>query len=446
VATDDEMTISERRKYLRLMQTSYGSADRAGRKQLLDSMATVTGLARKSLIRLMAGDLERRPRQRQRGQQYGLELDRALRVIAESYDDICAERLTPSLLAMAEHLARHGELQLTELLRQQLASISESTVYRRLAHLRQDEPRRARRPPRPTSTVARAIPMRQIAWDERQPGHFEVDLVHHSGPSATGEYVHTLQMIDVTTGWSERAAVLGRAYLVMEDGFRRCQTRLPFPVLELHPDNGSEFLNDLMLAFWKKQPSSPTFSRRRPYRKNDNRFVEQKNYSEVRVYFGYDRLETVVQTNRLNCLYDRLWLYTNFFQPVLRLAEKTVTRSGETTHVKRRFDLARTPFERLCATGVMEPARQQALEQLRQRTNPRRLRQEIYGLIAELFAQPGARPGRTEPVRQTLLPAGRWLELPCWRPAASAPAEKTATSPNPNRQPVQAQPRPGPAA
>lgn len=445
MATKDEMTISERRKYLRLMQTSYRTANRAGRQPLLDTMETITGLARKSLIRLMASDLQRRPRERQRGQKYGLELERALRVIAESYDYICAERLTPSLLAMAEHLARHGELQLSERLRQQLARISVSTVYRRLARLRQDEPRRARRPPRPSSTLARTIPMRMIAWDERRPGHFEVDLVHHSGPSAAGEYVHTLQMIDVATGWSERAAVLGRSYLVMADGFRRCQARLPFPVLELHPDNGSEFLNDLMLDFWKKQPHSPDFSRSRPYRKNDNRFVEQKNYSEVRLYFGYDRLETVVHTNRLNALYDRLWLYTNFFQPVLRLAEKTVTRSGETTHVQRRFDQARTPFERLCATGILQPARQQALEQLRQRTNPRRLRVEIYARIAELFAQPAARPGHTEPVRQALLPAGRWLELPCWAPLADATAAKAAPPTPSKTPPVQAQTRPGPA-
>ncbi len=154
--------------------------------------------------------------------------------------------------------------------------------------------------------------------------------MHQCGPSADGQYVHTLQMIDMATGWSERAAVLGRSYLVMTDGFRRCQARLPLPVLELHTDNGSEFLNDLMLEFWQKQPHSPAFSRSRPYKKNDNRFVEQKNYSEVRVYWGYDRLETVGHTNRLNQLYDRLWLYTNFFQPVLRLAEKTLAPLGPT--------------------------------------------------------------------------------------------------------------------
>lgn len=441
MATDEKMTLSERRKYLGIMQKSYRVADRSGRGLLLDTMEPVTGLDRKSLIRLMASDLKRRPRRRQRGQHYGLELDRALRVIAETYNYICAERLTPNLLAQAEHLAQHGELHLTEPLRQQLASISESTVYRRLARLRQDEPRRTRRPPRQTSALARAIPARPIAWDQQHPGHFEIDLVHHCGPSADGQYVHTLQMIDVATGWSERAAVLGRSYLVMADGFGRCQARLPFAVRELHPDNGSEFLNDLMLAFWLNQPQKPHLSRSRPYQKNDNRFVEQKNYSEVRVYLGYDRLETVGHTNRLNQLYDRLWLYTNFFQPVLRLAEKMVTHSGETTRVKRRFDPARTPFERLCTTGVLQPARQQALEQLRQRTNPRQLRQEIYALIDKLFAQPCAQPGRTESVHQTLLPAGRWMELPCWAPVTDACAAQPASRPASKRRPVHSQTR-----
>ena len=195
-------------------------------------------------------------------------------------------------------------------------------------------------------------------------------------------------------------------------------------MLELHPDNGSEFLNDLMLDFWKKQPHSPAFSRSRPYRKNDNRFVEQKNYSEVRVYLGYDRLDTVAHTNRLNQLYDHLWLYTNFFQPVLRLAHKTVIRSGDHTQVKRRFDQARTPFERLCATGILEAGRRQALEQLRHQTNPRQLRREIYALIDQLFAQPSAPAGRTQPVRQTLLPAGCWAALPCWAPASNAAIAK----------------------
>src|SRR5450432_2812614 len=304
MATDEKMNLQERRKYLRIMQSSYKSADRSGRSRLLETMQTATGLNRKTLTRLMKADLKRRARQHQRGATYGREVDRALQVIAESYDYICAERLTPNLVGLAEQLVRHGELHLSAPVRAQLASISVATVKRHLARLQQDEPRRARRPPHQTSELARRIPMRRIPWDEGRPGHFEVDLVHHCGASAEGQYVHTLQMIDVATGWSERVAVLGRSYLVMADGFRRCQTRLPFAVCELHPDNGSEFLNDLMIQFWHKQPPIPDLSRSRPYQKNDNRFVEQKNQSLVRVFLGDIRLDSLAQTNRLNQVYD----------------------------------------------------------------------------------------------------------------------------------------------
>ena len=428
MASDEQMSLHERRKYLRIMRDAYHRAKPTERGRLLDAMATATGLNRKTLIRLMRSDLQRQPRRRQRGKTYQRDMDQALRVIAESYDYLCAERLTPNLLPLAEQLAAHREWRLTESLRQQLAHISPATVYRRLAQFRQDEPQLRRRAPRPPASVIQSIPMRRIPWNERAPGHFEVDLVHPAGASADGQYVHTLQMIDVTTGWSERAAVLGRAYLVMEDGFRRCQARLPFPVLELHPDNGAEFLNQLMFAFWHKQPQIPQFSRSRPYQKNDNRFVEQKNHSLVRTSLGHGRLDTVAQTNQLNQLYDRLWLYNNFFQPVLRLAEKTVTRAAGELVIKRRFDQPQTPFDRLCASRVLPPECQQALEQLRQQTNPRQLRREIYDRIDQLLSRPNARPGQTEPVRQTLLPAGRWTALPCWQSTCQAPTSHPARS------------------
>jgi len=155
--------------------------------------------------------------------------------------------------------------------------------------------------------------MKRIAWDEQQPGHFEVDLVHHCGPSASGEYVHTIQMIDVATGWSERVAVLGRGYLVMKDGFRRILSRLPFPILELHPDNGSEFFNDHLVRFWKEAIVDLQLSRNRPYQKNDNPFVEQKQSTLVRAPLGYARFDTAAQTMAINQLYDMMWLYYNFF-------------------------------------------------------------------------------------------------------------------------------------
>jgi hypothetical protein len=404
MSTEEKMNIDERRKYLRMMRRRYEQGRRQECKQLLDEMEAMTGLHRKSLIRLMNSSLERKPRQQQRGRVYGVEVDDALRVISESWDYICAERLTPNLVWMAEHLERHNELQTSPLLLEQLGGISVSTVGRRLTVIRQDEPRLPRKGPKQANRLTRDIPMTRIPWNEQEPGHFETDLVHHSGPSASGEFVCTVQMLDVASSWSERGAVLGRSRLVMEDAFRRMLIRLPFPVVELHPDNGTEFFNHHLLRFWKELVQGVSLSRSRPYHKNDNRFVEQKNDTLVRAYVGYDRLDTVAQTLALNRLYDKMWVYYNLFQPVMRLTEKTVIQQeGQPNRVKRRYAAAQTPFDRLCATRVMLPQHQQQLQALRDRTNPRRLRQEIYDAIDHLFSLPNAVPGVPEDVRQTLL-------------------------------------------
>jgi len=403
MSDEDKMTIDERRKYLRMIKKRYIKANKAERGLLLDEMEAITGLHRKSLIRLMASNLKRKARRRQRGHQYRAEVDDALRVISESYDRICAERLQPNLEWMAKQLAAHGELMISEQLIAQLNRISISTVKRILRRMRQDEPRLPRRKPTRSKAFTRETPMRRIAWNEEQPGHFEVDTVHHSGPNISGQYIHSLQMIDVATGWSERVATLGRSYRVMEDAFRRAITRLPFPVLEIHPDNGSEFFNDHLLRFFKEQANIPQLSRSRPYHKNDNRFVEQKNSTLIRELLGYERFDTVSQTLAINQLYDLMWLYYNFFQPVMRIHKKIIvqTENGG-SRIKRRYDQARTPLDRLCATDAIPQAQKERLLALRKQINPRKLRQSIYQQIDAIFHLPPAQDGVSEDIFHTL--------------------------------------------
>jgi hypothetical protein len=245
--------------------------------------------------------------------------------------------------------------------------------------------------------------MRQIAWNEPQPGHFEVDLVHHCGPATSGQYIHSLQMIDVATGWSERVATLGRSYRVMKDAFRRALARLPFPVLEIHPDNGSEFFNAHLLRFFNDEVKVDELSRSRPHHKNDNRFVEQKNSSLIREPLGYERLDTVAQTLAANQLYDLMWLYYNFFQPVMRVSEKIILPSnGRRSPIKRRYDIARTPLDRLCDTEAISIAQKDHLLALRDQVNPRMLRHSIYDHINHLFRLPNALPEVTEDIFLTL--------------------------------------------
>ena len=223
--------------------------------------------------------------------------------------------------------------------------------------------------------------MKRIAWDMQEPGHFEVDLVYHCGESTLGEHIHTLQLIDVATGWSERVAVLGRGQQAMEQAFRHVLSRLPFSVKELHPDNGPEFLNAHLVRFWKEKVVGVQLARSRPYHKNDNRFVEQKNDSLVRQYFGTLRLETPEQWQQMNEMYELMWLYYNLFQPVLHLSEKTVV-DGKTS---RKWDQAQTPYARLKASGALSLQQQQRLDRLYEQSNPRQLRETIYERLARLW-------------------------------------------------------------
>jgi hypothetical protein len=284
-------------------------------------------------------------------------------------------------------LARHGELTLTAALTAQLGQISRATVQRRLTRLAQDTPRLPRRGPERANQVVRTIPTGRIPWDIQEPGHFEADTVHHCGGLASGEYVHTIQLVDVATGWSERVAVLGRSQRQMEAGFRHLQGRLPFPIRELHPDNGSEFLNDHLVRYWGATIPGLALSRSRPWHKNDpsaGRSTWNRRTilpQEGRAYLGHWRLDTPAQCTALNELYDRMWLYYNLFQPVLHLQEKWV----EEGQIRRKWDTAQTPLDRLLATNVGAAAQRAALVHLRAQTNPRALRREIYARLDQLL-------------------------------------------------------------
>lgn len=382
--TTDEMTLDERRKYLKRMKPRYVAAARGERSRLLTEMEQVTGMHRKSLTRLLHADsLERKKRKTARPRSYGLEVERVVLKVWESLDYICAERLTPSLLVMAQHLARFGIIQLTPQLESQLSTISCSTVERMLRKNRSRKVRLPRKGPERANQVTKDVPMKRIPWDTQEPGHFEVDLVHHSGESTAGDYLHTLQLVDVATGWSERVAVMGRGQQAMETGFRRILARLPFSVRELHPDNGAEFFNHHLVRFWKEKVVGVTLSRSRPYQKNDNRIVEQKNDSLVRQYLGYDRLDRPEQLEAVNALYEQMWLYYNLFQPVLHLVQKEVMEDK----VRRKWDQAQTPYQRLLASNGLSAEQQERLQTLYLQTNPLTLRQQIYQHLERLWCQ-----------------------------------------------------------
>ncbi len=205
--------------------------------------------------------------------------------------------------------------------------------------------------------------------------------MHHCGAAVAGDYVYTLQLIDIATGWSERVAVFGRSQEAMVRGFKKVQQRLPFPIRQLHPDNGSEFFNDHLIRYFGEEITGLHLSRSRPYHKNDNRFVEQKNSTLMRAYIGYDRLDNGAQCAALNALYDQLWLYYNLFQPVMHLIGKEVI-DGK---LQRQHDKAQTPYQRLLACNILPPEQEARLADLYAKTNPRKLRREIYQALEQLW-------------------------------------------------------------
>ncbi|NLE45812.1 MAG: transposase family protein, partial [Chloroflexi bacterium] len=277
MVSEEKMTVDERYKYLRMVHRRYDSASREERGRLLDEAAAVTGLERKYLCHLLnkEGPI-RKKRVRHRCVVYDGEVKRTVRIVADALDWICAERLQPTLAQTAIHLASFGELEVNQVLVAKLEEISISSVARLLKDLRKGEPRLPQRRGRPQGDgVSADIPMTRLAWDISEPGHFEIDLVHHCGPSARDDYVCTMQWIDVATGWSERVAVYGRSAREMKAAFTKVVSRCPFPILEIHPDNGSEFMNRPLLDFFGQIVTGVKLTRSRPYHKNDNRFVEQ---------------------------------------------------------------------------------------------------------------------------------------------------------------------------
>ncbi len=329
----------------------------------------------------------------------------AVRLCAEALDYPCAERLQPVLLATAQHLEQHGHLALPSLVSQQLQQVSVSTVRRIVGPVRQQKARLAasRRPPRRRSAIARRVPMERIPTHLGTPGHFEVDTVHHNGGTAGGQHVYSLCWTDVATGWVATYATLGNSALVMRDAFQALWHAMPFPVREIHTDNGPEFLNDLIHRFLNEQ--QVTFTRSRPYRKNDNRFVEENNGSHIRAYVGYQRLDSLAQGHALNALYARMNLYHNLFQPAMRRQEdKTYTVAA--------------PLARLLDNSVWDAPTCQAWRTYRDGLDLLVLRREIADALNALEQAPGAIAGQAEDVRQSI---GLWKTGTTFRSASGCP-------------------------
>ncbi len=328
---------------------------------------------------ILVGDRRKKIR-RQKPRVYGQKVLTALRKIWYICDCICGKRLAPYLNEIVSVLERHEEIVLDRETREKLLRISASTIDRILANERRKLQIKGRARTKPGTLLKNQIPIRTFAdWDEKKPGFVEVDLVSHDGGGVRGDYIQTLDVTDVFTGWTETKAVRNKAQVWTFQALEEIRGKVPFEVLGIDSDNGSEFINNHLVRFCKE--NKITFTRSRPYRKNDNCFVEQKNYSVVRRAVGYSRYDTEEELELLNRLYESLRFYTNFFQPVMKLTKKV--RIG--SKVSKKYDKAKTPYERLLQSDFTLLDGKEKLKQDYEKLNPAELKRTITKLQNKLI-------------------------------------------------------------
>lgn len=368
------LSMAERRAVTKQMARRYQRASKGEKGRMLDELCALTGWtrrhARRALGQALDGTLER-PR-RPRPRTYGDDVVEALRFVWAALDGPAGKRLAPFMAEAVEALERHGELALRPEVRAKLLRISAATIDRALAPERRRLRVRGRSGTKPGSMLKRQIAIRTFTeWDDRRPGFCEADLVAHDGGDPRGEFCQTLDLTCVNTGWTEPRAIRTKAQRWVREALDDVRGHLPFRLLGLDSDNGSEFIN-LELYRWCEDHAI-TFTRSRSYRKNDNCFVEQKNWPVVRQQVGYLRYDTPEELETLRELYSHLRLYVNFFQPQMKLLSKT--RDG--AKVRKRYDAARTPYRRILASPHVAQEAKDALTQIYRRLNPAQLKRDI---------------------------------------------------------------------
>jgi Integrase core domain len=386
------VTEPARREYAAVMRVRYQQADRRTRSRLLDEYCRTTGCHRKAAIRRLRREPGPLRSARGRPPQY---VPRELAAVLErawlASDQLSGKLLRPILPALLTALAtRHG-LPIAPPVRTALTRASAATLDRLLRPLRRRRPRHPGRYVRALAPLRAQIPLRTWSeWAGVAPGALQGDLVLHCGESTTGQYCATLVAVDVATTWTDLQAIWGLHQQRVTGGIQHIAQRLPFPLREWHSDNGSEFINACLLGWCQRH--GVRFTRGRPYRKNDQAWVEQRNGLLVRRLVGYDRFSSRAAWAVLQRLYDLLRLQHNFFRPVRKLLSKR--RIGST--VRKRYDTAQTPHQRVLAAGGLTRDQQQALAAQFHALDPIALARDIHRTLDVLWKLADTRSSRQE--------------------------------------------------
>lgn len=375
-----KMSAKSRNELSTAIRPQYLEADLAQKKTLLDSFVAATGYHRKSAVRLLSKGSQRVQLRKPRIRKYDQEALEALTFLWDRANRICSKRLIPFLPDLITSLERSDHLNLSQEVKDKLLAISPATADRLL---KQEKRKifKGKSTTKPGSLLKKHIPIQTFAdWNNVRPGFFETDLVAHCGQTIKGQYLYTLTMTDIATGWTELAALRNKTSMEVLGFVIQIRGRLPFRLLGFDSDNGSEFINENMVE-WCKQ-NAITFTRSREYRKNDQAHVEEKNGSIVRRMVGYDRYEGEYPWQILQSLYKQLRLYINFFQPSMKLLFKE--RSGARVHKK--YDTALTPYQRILKSDLISDQIKATLTKKYESLDPSFLLDSIHTIQGQLFA------------------------------------------------------------
>jgi hypothetical protein len=425
MATRDEL--------LKALVVRYREALQAEKGRILTEFAEVTGYHRKHAERLLRGTGRGdRSRARPERRLYDDAVREALIVLWEASDRICGKRLKPLLPMLIGSMERHGHLALDAEVRIRLETISPATIDRILAPVRAHVSGRRRRTSN-SPAIRRSVPIRSYAdWGDPPPGFMEADLVAHSGPSTSGSFVQTLVLTDVASGWTECAPLLFREQQLLGEVMTVMQDIAPFPLLGLDTDNDTVFINETIKSWCEAE--GVEFTRSRPYRKNDQAHIEQKNGAIVRRMVGYRRLEGLAAADALARLYRPMRLFVNFFQPSFKLAEK----HREGARVRKRYHPPQTPHQRLVGDSRVPQAVKDALDAQHAELDPVRLLSEIRTAQQALveLADKGSAADASAPDAKPALEAFLASLRLAWKEGEVRPtARPKATKPRGRRRP-----------
>lgn len=373
------MDMHARTQYLHQVQADYRVAKKTERSQLLTEAVRRTGLNRKYLIRKLATHISTvKQRRRRRAVAYDEEVVQALVQVWRIFDHPCGQRLEPLLSEQVESLRALGELTCSDTVAQKLRAMGAATIDRKLRSEKVKHRLRHKRGAH-DGLLAQRIPVKLSSeWDRDQPGNIQLDYVEHCGSSVLGKHLNTLSAADIASGWWEGAALMGRTKQATLEALKSIRYRLPFPLREIHPDNDTGLVNYVVWNYCEQEQIA--FSRSRPHRKNDNAWVEQRNWTHVRKIVGYVRFDTLAEWAVLNDLYRTLSLYRNYFLPTMKLISKQ--RFG--ARVKRKYDRPQTPYQRLLMSDRVDAVTKDRLTATYRSLNPADLKRRLQRQRAAL--------------------------------------------------------------